>query len=104
MAAIHNAQRYLEVQREYGSFDRYIWGFIGGRPICNRFRKFSELPARTDLSDAISADLKKRGFKFVGSTIVYAHMQATGMVNDHIVSCFRHGELSAGIRPGRSRG
>lgn len=96
MAAINNAQRFLEAQRSFKTFDRYIWGFVGGKPIRNRFRKLSELPARTELSDAISADMKKRGFKFVGSTIVYAHMQATGMVNDHVIGCFRHGEVSAG--------
>ncbi len=101
LAAVHNAHSFLQVQREFGSFDRYIWDFAGGRPICNRFRKLSDLPARTALSDTISTDMKRRGFKFVGSTIVYAHMQATGMVNDHIVSCFRHAELSAGIRTGR---
>jgi len=88
-AAINNAQRFLEVRKEFRTFDRYIWGFVGGKPICNRFRKLSELPARTPLSDAISADMKKRGFQFVGSTVMYAHMQATGMVNDHIVGCFR---------------
>jgi DNA-3-methyladenine glycosylase I len=88
-AAINNAQRFLEVRKEFTTFDRYIWGFVGGKPICNRFRKLSELPSRTPLSDAISADMKKRSFQFVGSTVVYAHMQATGMVNDHIVGCFR---------------
>jgi DNA-3-methyladenine glycosylase I len=96
MAAINNAQRFLEVQSAFKTFDRYIWGFVGGKPIHNRFKKLSELPARTELSDAISADMKKRGFKFVGSTIVYAHMQATGMVNDHVIECFRHQEASAG--------
>ena len=95
MAAINNDQRFLEVQNAFKTFDRYIWGFVGGKPIRNRFKKLSELPARTELSDAISADMKKRGFKFVGSTIVYAHMQATGMVNDHIIECFRHQEVSA---------
>ena len=93
LAAIHNARRFLEVQGEFKTFDRYIWGFVGGRPIHNRFQKLSELPAWTDLSDVISADMKKRGFKFVGSTIIYAHMQATGMVNDHLVRCFRYREV-----------
>lgn len=93
LAAINNAQRFLEIRKEFKTFDRYIWGFVEGKPICNRFVKLSDLPARTSLSDAISADMKKRGFKFVGSTIVYAHMQATGMVNDHIVDCFRHEEV-----------
>jgi DNA-3-methyladenine glycosylase I len=94
LSAIGNARRFLEVRKEFGSFDRYIWGFVDGRPVRNRFRSLSELPARTPLSDRISADLKARGFRFVGSTIVYAHMQATGMVNDHITSCFRHRELA----------
>lgn len=91
-AAIHNARCFLEIRREFGSFDRYIWSFVDGRPKKNRFRRLADLPARTPLSDVLSADLKKRGFKFVGSTIVYAHMQATGMVNDHLVSCFRYGQ------------
>ncbi len=89
-AAIENAKRFLEVAKEFGSFDKYIWSFVGGKPIVNRFRRLSELPAKTPLSDKISADLKARGFKFVGSTIVYAHMQATGMVDDHLAGCFRH--------------
>jgi DNA-3-methyladenine glycosylase I len=92
-AAINNARRFLEVRREFGTFDRYIWGFVGGRPIVNRRRWLSDLPARTPLSDAISADMKKRGFQFVGSTVIYAHMQATGMVNDHVLSCCRYGEI-----------
>ena len=93
-AAVENARRFLEVRKEFGTFDRYIWGFVDGKPVRNRFRTLAELPARTPLSDRISADLKERGFKFVGSTIVYAHMQATGMVNDHITSCFRYRELA----------
>jgi DNA-3-methyladenine glycosylase I len=92
-AAISNARRFLEVQKEFGSFDRYIWQFVEGKPIRNRFLSLSELPARTPLSDAISKDLKDRGFKFTGSTIVYAHMQATGMVNDHMLHCFRYKEI-----------
>jgi len=95
-AAINNAQRFLEIQKEFGSFDHYIWQFVGGKPVRNRFKSLSELPPKTALSDAISKDLKQRGFKFVGSTIVYAHMQATGMVNDHLVSCFRHREVMRG--------
>ena len=91
--AINNARRFLEVQREFGSFDAYIWRFVDGKPIRNRFRSLSRLPARTPLSDAISKDLKARGFKFAGSTIIYAHMQATGMVNDHTIGCFRHAQL-----------
>jgi DNA-3-methyladenine glycosylase I len=89
-SAINNARRFLEVQAEFGSFDAYIWRFVDGKPINNSFRSLAELPARTELSDLISRDLKGRGFRFVGSTIVYAHMQATGMVNDHIVNCFRY--------------
>jgi DNA-3-methyladenine glycosylase I len=92
-AAINNAQRFIEVQNEFGSFDAYIWGFVDGKPIRNGFRSLKEIPARTPLSDAISKDLIKRGFKFVGSTIVYAHMQATGMVNDHTIDCFRYNEV-----------
>jgi len=92
-ACVNNAQRFLEVQAEFGSFDRYIWQFVDFKPIVNSFTSLKELPAKTALSDLISADLKKRGFKFVGSTVIYAHMQATGMVNDHIVSCFRYNEI-----------
>jgi DNA-3-methyladenine glycosylase I len=89
-AAISNASAFLEVQEEFGSFDAYIWRFVDGRPIQNQWRCLADLPATTPQSDALSKDLKQRGFKFVGSTIVYAHMQAVGMVNDHLVSCFRH--------------
>jgi DNA-3-methyladenine glycosylase I len=103
-AALGNARAFLAVQREYGSFDRYIWSFVGGRPIRNHWRTLAQLPARTPLSDRLSADLRARGFRFVGSTIVYAHMQATGMVNDHLVSCFRHREVARLAGPGgRSR-
>lgn len=91
-AAVNNAKAFLKVQKEFGSFDEYIWSFVDGKPIVNRCRKTSEVQATSKISDAISKDLKARGFKFVGSTIIYAHMQATGMVNDHLVSCFRHGE------------
>ncbi len=97
-AAVENARRFLEVRKEFGSFDRYIWEFVDGKPIQNKLRTLSELPAHTPLSDRISADLKARGFRFVGSTIVYAHMQATGMVNDHIRSCFRHRELARPLK------
>jgi DNA-3-methyladenine glycosylase I len=93
-AAIGNARAFLAVQEEFGSFDRYAWQWVGGAPIQNRWRTMAQVPARTAESDAWSKDLKKRGFKFVGSTILYAHMQATGMVNDHLVSCPRHAELS----------
>ena len=92
--AINNARRFLEVQKEFGTFDRYIWGFVDGKPIRNRLRSFRDMPARTPLSDLISSDLKARGFKFVGSTVIYAHMQATGMVNDHLAHCFRYSEIN----------
>ncbi|MBN2324412.1 MAG: DNA-3-methyladenine glycosylase I [Spirochaetes bacterium] len=93
-SSINNAKRFLEVQNEYGSFDAYIWGFVGGRPVINRWTDPTEIPATTPLSDRISNDLKKRGFTFVGSTIVYAHLQAVGIVNDHLLSCFRYRELT----------
>jgi DNA-3-methyladenine glycosylase I len=87
-AAIANARSFLAVQEEFGSFDAYVWPFVGGAPIMNRWRQQSDVPATTPESDALSKDLKQRGFKFVGSTIIYAHMQATGLVNDHLLSCF----------------
>ncbi len=93
-SAVNNAKAFLGVQKEFGTFDSYIWKFVGSRPKINRWRSLRELPASTRESEAISKDLVQRGFKFVGPTIVYAHMQATGMVNDHIVSCFRHSELA----------
>ncbi len=89
-SAVTNAKAFLAVQEEFGSFSDFIWGFVDGKPIQNRFRKDGDVPATSSVSDAISKDLKKRGFKFVGSTIIYAHMQATGMVNDHVTSCFRY--------------
>ena len=88
LATITNAQKFIEVQKEFGSFSKYIWGFIGGIPIDNIPKTLADIPATTEVSDIISKDLKKRGFKFVGSTVIYAHMQATGMVNDHIETCF----------------
>ncbi|PKP43806.1 MAG: DNA-3-methyladenine glycosylase I [Bacteroidetes bacterium HGW-Bacteroidetes-12] len=88
-ATITNAIHFIEIQKEFGSFSTYIWNFVDGTPIINNFKSLSEIPATTKLSDEISKDLKKRGFKFVGSTVVYAHMQATGMVNDHLVDCWR---------------
>ncbi len=94
-ASIGNAKAFLEVQTEFGSFSDYIWRFTDGRPIQNSWKTLAEIPAKTVLAEAISKDLKKRGFKFVGPTIIYAHMQATGMVNDHLVSCFRHSEVAA---------
>lgn len=93
-ATVSNAQAFMEVQKEFGSFSNYIWGFVDHKPIINRFESMEEIPANTALSDTISKDLKKRGFKFVGTTVVYAHMQATGMVNDHVVGCFRHAEVT----------
>ena len=92
-AAKSNAIAFMEVQKEFGTFSKYIWSFLDGKPIKNAFKAMSELPANTPLSDKISADLKKRGFKFVGSTIVYAHMQAMGIVNDHTTDCFRYNEV-----------
>lgn len=89
-AARTNAQQFLKVQQEFGSFDKYIWGFVGGKPIVNRPRTLKDVPATTKESDALSKDLIKRGFKFVGSTVMYAHMQACGLVNDHLVSCWRY--------------
>lgn len=96
-ACVNNARQFIQIQKEFGSFDQYIWDFVDYKPIVNSFSALSQLPAKTPLSDQISADLKKRGFKFVGSTIVYAHMQATGMVNDHLVSCFRYNEINTGL-------
>jgi DNA-3-methyladenine glycosylase I len=98
LAAIHNARKFLDVQEEFGSFDSYIWRFVGGRPIAHRLKSLKDYPATTPESDALSKDLKQRGFKFVGSTICYAHMQATGMVNDHVQSCFRRQAIIAGYR------
>ncbi len=93
-ASVTNARAFLKVQEEFGSFDVYNWGFVDGRPLINRWQDMGEIPAQTELAAHYSKDLKARGFKFVGPTIVYAHMQATGMVNDHVVSCFRHRELT----------
>lgn len=92
-AAINNARRFMEIQAAFGSFSNYIWDFVDGKPIQNTFKSLSEVPATTAVSDSLSKDLKKRGFKFLGSTIVYAHMQATGLVNDHLVDCWRHREV-----------
>ena len=94
-ATINNAKRFIEVQQEFGSFDKYIWQFVGGSPIQNRWEKTSDVPVTTKESDALSKDLKKRGFKFVGSTTIYALMQAVGLVNDHTIDCFRHRELAS---------
>lgn len=88
LATINNAQKFMEVQKEFGSFSKYIWGFVNHQPIINRPKTLKEVPATTEISDALAKDLKKRGFKFMGSTVVYAHMQATGMVNDHVENCW----------------
>jgi len=89
-ATISNANAFIEIQKEFGSFSKYIWGFVNHKPIINQWESLKDIPANTEISDKLSLDLKKRGFKFVGSTVIYAYMQATGMVNDHIVSCFRY--------------
>jgi DNA-3-methyladenine glycosylase I len=90
LSSIKNARAFLRVQEEFGTFDAYVWRFVDGKPIINHWKTLKQLPARTPISDIMSRDLKQRGFSFVGSTICYAHMQATGMVNDHLVTCFRH--------------
>jgi DNA-3-methyladenine glycosylase I len=92
-AAINNAHRYLEIIEEFGSFCKYFWGFSGGKPLTNEFKVLGDIPASTELSNTIAKDLKKRGFKFLGTTVVYAHMQAVGMVNDHLMACFRYTEV-----------
>ncbi|HEX5170763.1 MAG TPA: DNA-3-methyladenine glycosylase I [Cyclobacteriaceae bacterium] len=92
-AAVNNAKRFLEVQNEFGTFDRYIWSFVGFKPVGNKRRTLKEIPATTDQSDLLSKDLIKRGFKFVGSTVMYSHMQACGLVNDHLMSCHRYGAV-----------
>lgn len=92
-ATINNAKRFIEIQGEFGTFDKYIWEFVGGKPIINQWKSMSEVPVTTPESDTLSKDLKKRGFKFLGSTTIYAHMQAIGLVNDHTVDCFRHREV-----------
>jgi DNA-3-methyladenine glycosylase I len=94
-SSVTNAKIFLEIQKEYGSFDRFIWGFVSGKPIKNEFKSFSEMPAKSVISEAMSKDLKKRGFKFVGPVICYSFMQAVGMVNDHLINCFRYDEVSA---------
>jgi DNA-3-methyladenine glycosylase I len=96
VSAIGNAAVFLELQAEFGSFDDYVWRFVGGRTIVNRWRRMADIPAKTVESEAMSRDLKSRGMNFVGPTICYAYMQAAGMVNDHVVSCYRHGELAGG--------
>jgi DNA-3-methyladenine glycosylase I len=93
-ATVRNARAFLAVQEEFGSFDTYIWGFVGGKPKVNKWRRLEQLPATTPLSEAVSADLRQRGFRFVGPTVCYSHLQATGLVNDHLTSCFRYAELT----------
>jgi DNA-3-methyladenine glycosylase I len=93
MASVQNARRFLEVQRDFGSFDSYVWGFVGGKTIQNRFDSLAQIPAKTAESERMSVDLRRRGFQFVGPTICYAFMQAAGLVNDHLTTCFRHREL-----------
>src|SRR5690606_35051366 len=95
-SSINNAQRFLEIQETFGSFSTYLWEFVGHRPVVNAWRKEREIPAQTDLSVAISKDLKQRGFQFLGPIIIYSHLQATGLVNDHIVDCFRYREIIYG--------
>ena len=92
-AAVTNAKAFIDLRKDFGTFDKYIWDFVNGKPVQNKFKSLKEIPAKTELSDKISKDLKERGFRFVGSTIIYAHMQATGMVNDHTIDCFRYNEL-----------
>ena len=94
-SSIANARRFIEVQKEFGSFDAYLWGWTGGKPVVNNWKGQSDVPPRSELSDAVSKDLKARGFSFVGSTIVYSHLQAVGVVNDHLVSCFRWKQVQA---------
>ncbi len=89
-ASINNAKQFIKIQKEFGSFDKYIWSFVNNTPILNNWNDISEVPAKSELSDKVSKDLKKRGFKFLGSTIIYAHLQATGLINDHLSSCFKY--------------
>ena len=93
-ATINNAEAFMKIQKKYGSFSDYIWGFVDGTPITNSFKTLAEVPAKTPLAETISKDLKQNGFKFVGPTVIYAHMQATGMVNDHLTNCFRYKEVT----------
>jgi len=93
LSSINNAQKFLDIQKEVGSFDEYIWSFVGNEPVKNRWKDLAEVPAKTDLSDKISKDLKKRGFNFIGTTIIYSHLQAVGLVNDHLIDCFRYHQV-----------
>jgi DNA-3-methyladenine glycosylase I len=94
IATINNAEAFMKIQKQYGSFSDYIWGFVDGKPITNSFKTLAEVPAKTPLAETISKDLKQNGFKFVGPTVIYAHMQASGMVNDHLTNCFRYKEVT----------
>jgi DNA-3-methyladenine glycosylase I len=103
-ATVRNAKAFLAVQEEFGTFDTYVWGFVGGRPVVNKWKRTAQLPPTSPESEALSKDLKRRGFGFVGPTVCYAHLQAAGLVNDHLVSCFRYAELTRGAAPsGRGR-
>jgi DNA-3-methyladenine glycosylase I len=102
-SAVGNARAFLEVQKEFGSFDTYIWGFVGGRTLVNKWRRTAQLPAVSPESEALSADLRRRGFRFVGPTICYAKLQASGLVNDHLVSCYRYAQLTSSSTSGRGR-
>ena len=102
-AAVRNARAFLKIQEEFGSFDSYCWRFVNGRPKLNRWKILQQIPAASLESDAFSKDLKRRGFSFVGSTVVYAHMQAVGIVNDHLVDCFRYREIRRGLKTCSSR-
>jgi DNA-3-methyladenine glycosylase I len=102
-STVRNARAFLDVQKEFGSFDAYIWGFVGGRPVVNKWRSLSQLPPTSPESEALSADLRRRGFGFVGPTVCYAHLQAAGLINDHVVTCFRYAELTGPGASGRGR-
>jgi DNA-3-methyladenine glycosylase I len=102
-SAVRNAKAFLAVQKEFGSFDAYLWGFVGGRPVVNKWKRVAQVPPTSPESEAMSADLRRRGFGFVGPTVCYAHLQATGLVNDHLVTCFRYAELTGGGTSGRER-
>ncbi len=103
ISTISNAHNFIKIQKEFGSFDRYIWGFVNHKPLVNQIKKLSDVPANTGISDAMSKDLKKRGFKFVGSTICYAFMQAVGLVNDHAITCFRHKSIDSSFGKGKRK-
>ena len=101
-ASISNAQKFLEIQKEFGSFSNYIWAFTDGKPVTGKWKNLGEIPAKTELSDRISLDLKKRGFKFLGSVIIYSHLQATGLINDHTMDCFRYKEIVKSLKENKN--